>query len=785
MPRDDSTNGSLLEELKSLRRRVGELESSLIRAQEENRNWLRFPQENPLPVLQVGPDMVLKHANPASRDVLRQTGSALGKQLPESFASHVEGVLQSGERRTFSIPAEESLLEFTAIPVPASQDVNLYGVDITAHHKALEALREREEALRCGREDLCNAQAVARTGSWRLDVRQNRLTWSDENYRIFRVPLGAPLTYELFLERVHPDDRAHVQREWSAALRGEPYDIEHRLNIEGETCWVRERAVLEFDQEGKLLGGFGTTQDITNRKLAEQALREAKEAADMANQAKSDFLAKMSHEIRTPMNAILGMTELSLQMSCSPQQKDYLETVMNSAHGLLTIINDILDLSRIEAGKLALTPTTFNLHEMVRGLAKSMEVIATAKSLHIRHRIDSTVPRLVRADGNRLRQVLFNLMGNAVKFTEQGEVFLNVFPARQTPDGRSMLEFAVSDTGPGIPEGNQELIFEPFIQQGLPGESMKGTGLGLAIAKHIMEAMGGSISLESAPGSGSVFTCRAPLEPVLASVSIRETGSYQCVGRPLSILVVDDNAVNLKVAAALLARLGHRCTPCDGGREALSLIRNPAARFDVVFMDIEMDGMNGFETARRIRGGEAGEAHRSATIIALSAHALPDFRKRCIDEGMNDFITKPVCLSDLVSVLGDASGKNSPLPETRGETSDREKALLRIGGNKILHDELVRLFVSGIPERLSTIRSALACKDHSALSGAAHELKATAHTIGEIHCSRQAKRLESALNQGSAEDVSLQGLALLKELERIEIAQRERSAGENCTGSTH
>ncbi|GFK93480.1 Sensory/regulatory protein RpfC [Fundidesulfovibrio magnetotacticus] len=515
-----------------------------------------------------------------------------------------------------------------------------------------------EEELRQSREDLCRAQTVAHVGSWRLDVRRDRLTWSDENYRIFDVPPGTPMTYESFLERVHPEDRAEVHRQWSAALRGEPYDIEHRLVVDGGRRWVRERAELEFAPDGTLLGGFGTTQDVTGRKLAEQALREAKEAADIANRAKSDFLARMSHEIRTPMNAILGMTEMALHAARDPLQRDHLETAMDSARALLGIVNDTLDLSRIEAGKLALAPARFDLHELARAMVKTLAVSAAPKGLAMNLQLDPRVPRHVLGDAGRLRQVLLNLLGNAVKFTTRGSVTLGVAPAPQGVPGRHPLDFTVSDTGPGIPGFLRARIFEPFVQHD-PGErSAEGTGLGLAIARGIAQALGGDIFLEETTESGSRFVCRVPLPPVDEPEARQgDSGRFLCVSRPLTVLAVDDNRINLKVVAALLSRLGHRCVLAAGGEQALALLAEPGARFDAVLMDIEMDGMDGFETTRRIRAGEAGEAHRSVHVAALSAHALPSFRQRCSEAGMDDFLPKPVGLADLAKALGLASSE--------------------------------------------------------------------------------------------------------------------------------
>jgi len=604
-------------------------------------------------------------ANPALLRLLGLTArEALGKtpldvHPPEMGRAHMANdrqVVATGKPLSFE---ETSVLggmrrHWLSIKTPrfdaAGRVVGVIGISLEITEQ-----KRLEEALRHSQEDLCRAQSVARVGSWRLDVLNDRLTWSDENYRIFGVPPGTPMDYEAFLERVHPQDRQDVDREWKAALRGRPYDIEHRLNLPGEIRWVREQAELEFAPDGTLLGGFGTTQDITDRKLAEQALREAMEAADAANQAKSEFLARMSHEIRTPMNAILGMTELSLQMAADPLQKDYLATTMEAARGLLGVINDILDLSKIEAGKLALSPVDFDLHELARSLMKSLEVVAAPKRLGLKTFIAPDVPRRVHGDANRTRQVLFNLVGNAVKYTRQGGVSLELRAQEQRPDGRRVVEIAVSDTGPGITEALRDRIFEPFVRQG-GSLAAEGTGLGLAISRGIVEAMGGTLALLGNSGEGSVFSCTIPFEPSLTpSPSRNGADDFVCVGAPLRILAVDDNPINLKVVSALLARLGHLCDRCDSGALALEALSRPGLPYDVVLVDIEMDGMDGFETTRRIRAGEGGQAHRAVNVIALSAHALESFRTRCLEAGMNDFLAKPVSLADLTRAFGYAS----------------------------------------------------------------------------------------------------------------------------------
>lgn len=717
-----------------------------------------------------------------------------------------------------------------------------------------------------------------------------------------------------WLDAVHPDDRENTARVWSAAVASRSlYQVEHRLRRhDGVYRHMMVRAVPILDESGAIREWVGIHTDIDELKQAEAAQREAKEAAQAANRAKSEFLANMSHEIRTPMNGVIGMTELALGTELTAEQREYLEMVKSSADYLLAVINDILDFSKIEAGKLDLDPVDFNLRDHLDETIATLAMRAHAKGLELACHVLDDVPEALVGDPCRLRQVLVNLIGNAVKFTSAGEVAVRV-ECEFRDETSAGLRFSVRDTGIGIPHEKLGLLFQAFSQvDSSTTRKYGGTGLGLAISLQLVKLMEGRVWVESEPGHGSTFhfTARlglssSPVTPLAAAdlarlrglsvlvvddnatnrrilqdmlrqwgavPAIAESGPealaalhaaanggepFQLIlldnmmpemdgfmlaeeigrhpglagstlmmlssadrreniarcrdlgvkayltkpirrselqaamfsvlggldgfqtlsasprrsiiagSRNLHVLLTEDNAVNQKLAVRLLEKRGHSVVVAGNGREALENLAREA--FDVVLMDVQMPEMDGFEATRRIRERERGTGNH-VPIVAMTAHAMKGDRERCLAEGMDGYISKPLRPSELFESVESLAATPNKECESATSPFDESIALRSVGGDAALLGEIVDTFLAECPRLTAELDAAIIRRDARAARHTAHTLKGALSTIGASEACSFAQRIETLASSGDCNALDSHHSALLASLSRLSSA---------------
>ena len=469
-------------------------------------------------------------------------------------------------------------------------------------------------------------------------------------------PDELPGNIDTFYSLLHPDDKDRAKEHYENWIHeGKEYSIEFRLMMkDGEPVWILSKGtVVKRSPEGEPLRVLGVHSNISSYKRALVALQEARDEAENANHSKSEFFARMSHEIRTPMNAILGMAHLAQDTSLNLEQEQYIQAIEDAAKSLLDIINDVLDLSKIEANKLTIESVDFDLEALLDRVGGMMRFKTEEKGLELVYDIASRVPRYMIGDQLRLGQVLTNLLSNAVKFTERGKILLTV-DVRRHIDNKIELQFCVSDSGIGMSPEQQQLLFSPFTQASRSIASQYGgTGLGLAICKHLVELLGGEIGVQSEEGKGSQFTFTSVFEvsgksseQVGADTDGREVKTVAADTLDLSllkgvrVLLAEDNIVNQRVAAGILKKKGVEVTLANNGREAIEAFRVAGSRdFDLILMDVEMPELDGFEATKEIR---QHFPECKIPIIAMTAHAMRGDRERCLAAGMDAYVSKPI-----------------------------------------------------------------------------------------------------------------------------------------------
>lgn len=688
-------------------------------------------------------------------------------------------------------------------------DIKLAQLDVSEANRDLQhqqaELRKLTELLEASNVQLVNAQHVAKLGSWSTDLVSGKVDWSSETHHIFGTDIHSfGVTHDEFLARVHPDDRAAVQQAFERSMHLQDTQvIEHRIVMAtGEEKVVEERWQVYRDALGVPVRAFGTCQDITERRRDKDALRElnadlelrvtartaevtlAREDAEQANQAKSEFLAAISHELRTPMSGLLGLLELLGLDKLTKEQQETLAVARESGSSLLRIIDDLLDFSKIEADRLELDPTPASVADVVERTCLLHSRVAASKQLKLAFVVDPQISPLLSFDAMRLGQILNNFLNNAIKFTDRGRVDVRVDLAGRSP-GSEELRFTVRDTGIGITPEQLSRLFQPFVQAARSTSSrFGGTGLGLVISRRLAHLMGGTVDIQSEPGRGTTLSLtvtfalsyeapvigqshRHALDALLAGR--RPAPSVQQAERDGTLLlVVDDHPTNRLLLLRQVASLGYAGEAADDGEQALAAWKS--GRFAAVITDCNMPKMNGYELTAAIRSGEEQTGARRIPIIGCTANAMREVIERCLEAGMDDCLIKPAALAeisrklDLWVPLARFKERTSTiaaalnLPKTPGHTlAPVEPCLIDLvllgevaGGNAQVQQEILTLFHRVNEQDATSLRQAVGESDFQQVTLFAHRIKGANLMLGAARMAAACEQVESAGAAGQA-----------------------------------
>jgi signal transduction histidine kinase/DNA-binding response OmpR family regulator len=572
------------------------------------------------------------------------------------------------------------------------------------------------------------------------------------------------------LQRLHPDDRVRLQATVSNLLNGQQSKVATQYRIRSDTGWIwieSHAMVAERDDCDRPLRLMGTHADIGERKRVETEMERARVLAEQASQAKSEFLANISHEVRTPLNALMGLTRMLIDSPLNTEQKSWLHLMDSSAHTLLALLNDVLDFSRIEAGKMQLEHERFNLHDALTEVSAIYSEQARGKSIAWTLTLASDLPVYLVGDAARLRQVLGNLLSNALKFTpHSGHVEIVASRAQPTADGTGCWQVRVKDSGVGISAEQQVTLFDAFTQaDASTARRYGGSGLGLAICARLVRLMGGTITLDSALGQGSCFTASLPLNEsplALPQNAPHELGELASAGERfagLCVLVAEDHPVNELLMNQLLKRLG--CTVRNARDGEQAVVQWAKGGVDLVLMDVQMPGTNGLQATQRIREQERQRGLARTPIVAVTANAMPDDRAICLASGMDGYTPKPVSPQALMATMDaalqgrrdapapPAAARHKPRPVAArnpaiGDALDIDRLRHRLDGDEATLRQLALAMRADLRERLLALHKALTDRNAENAVAHAHGLKGSLGSMTAERGARLAKGLELA-----------------------------------------
>ena len=558
----------------------------------------------------------------------------------------------SFENRYLTKKGKYITLEWKSYINPETKLIHAIARDITE-------IKEAEEKLIFSESSLNNAQKLAKIGNWEFNLITRELTWSDELYNIYEIRRKSKSDpYSIYLNRFLKEDLEILKSKIKYLINTKtPYEIEHRIILPyNRVKWIYATGVPIEDENGNVVIIRGIAQDITIKKQIDETLQ-AKERAEIANKSKSDFLANMSHEIRTPLNGIIGFTELLTKTNLDSAQINFANTINECALNLMDIVNDVLDFSKIESGKLELNIDKIDLYEIAHQVIDLFKYQASNKNIALNLIIDINTPQFILADSGRLKQILVNLLSNAIKFTSFGKINLEIKILSHT-NNKAKIQFLVKDTGIGIKECSQEKIFESFVQED-PSTTRKygGTGLGLPISNQLLGLMNSKLKLISENGEGSAFFFDITFKKSEPTIELNSNSTQHVnniysnalkIDREISILIVEDNKINMLLAKTIIKKIIPNCIIFEAFDGYQAIQEYKKEKVDLILMDIQMPLKNGYEAASEIRKLKTS---KKLPIIALTAGILDGEKEKCLKAGMNDYVSKPIIKNDLGKIL--------------------------------------------------------------------------------------------------------------------------------------